>query len=72
MSEMLGSASSARKMAAPMPIGTEMSSDSRDVTTVPNMNGTAPKFSCTGSQVLVKMKFQPNLWRDRADPTQSS
>src|ERR1051326_4316126 len=36
------------------------------------MNGSAPNFSKTGSQVLVKKKFQPNLCRGRAELWMSS
>src|SRR5579863_2043049 len=36
------------------------------------MNGSAPKFSATGSQVEVTKKFQPNLCRGRAELRYSS
>src|SRR5919201_45695 len=53
-------ASSARKIAAPMPRGTAISSASSDDTTVPYTNGRTPNRSATGSHVEVTRRRQPN------------
>src|ERR1700689_3162630 len=36
------------------------------------MKGSAPKSPELGSQTLVKKKSRPNLWREAAEPVQSS
>src|SRR5215467_8857801 len=72
LSEILGGASSARKIAAPIPRGTAMMSAIAAVITVPYMNGKAPKFSSMGSQVEVRKKARPNLCLGNAESCQSS
>ena len=71
-SEIRGGASSARKIAPPTPRGTAMSKQTAEVTTVPYMNGKAPKFSKTGSQVEVTKNHHPNLCRGSAELRYSS
>src|SRR5580704_11350699 len=72
VSETLAGASSARKMAAPMPRGTAISKASAEVTKVPKIKGSAPKSPALGSQTRVTKKAKPNLWRARTEPCQSS
>src|SRR5271169_5908742 len=72
VSETLAGASSARKMAAPMPRGTAMSRATIEVTNVPKMKGSAPNSPALGSQTRVTKKAKPNLWRARTEPCQSS
>src|SRR5271167_1697732 len=72
VSETLAGASSARKMAAPMPRGTAMSRATIEVTNVPKMKGSAPNSPALGSQTRVAKKAKPNLWRARTEPCQSS
>src|SRR6266436_7698356 len=71
-SETLAGASSARKMAAPMPSGTAIRSETPAVTVVPNMNGSAPNWSKIGSQTEVRKKLKPNLCRARTEPCHNS
>ena len=59
--ETLGGAYSAKKMAAPTPMGTAIKSATKAVTQVPKINGRAPKFSATGSQTRLNKKPIPNL-----------
>src|SRR6185312_4975860 len=70
--EARGGASSDRKMAQPRPSGAAMISATKDVTTVPYMNGSAPNSPVTGFQSCVNAKDQPNLARDRLDAEMSS
>src|SRR5271157_743467 len=72
VSETLAGASSARKMAAPMPRGTAKSRASAEVTNVPKMKGSAPNSPALGSQTRVAKKANPNLWRASTEPCQSS
>src|ERR1035438_1016341 len=64
-------ASSERNIAAPSPSGVEISRARNDVTTVPKMNGNAPKSSVTGFHWEEVRNPQPNLWRDSAELAQS-
>src|SRR5271167_2750095 len=72
VSETLAGASSARKIAAPIPSGTAISRASAEVTSVPKMKGSAPNSPELGSQTRVAKKAKPNLWRARIEPCQSS
>src|SRR5215470_4352047 len=72
VSEILGGASSARKIAAPIPRGTAMMSAIAAVITVPYMNGKAPNLSSMGSQVEVRKKAKPNLCLGIEESCQSS
>src|SRR5438445_11258895 len=61
--ESFGGASSARKIAEPTPRGTAISSESSEVTHVPNTNGRAPKSPTFGSHTCVNRKCHPNFVR---------
>ena len=63
----LGGAYSAKKIAAPTPIGIAIKSATKDVTQVPKINGRAPKFSATGSQTRLNKKPIPNLCKDSCE-----
>src|SRR5215472_6549294 len=72
VSEIRGGASSARKMAAPMPRGTAMNRATAAVTTVPYTNGKAPNSPSMGFQVVVLKKAKPNLCLGIAESRHSS
>ena len=63
-------ASSVRYAAVAMPNGTAINSAIREETSVPYINGRAPNWSATGSQVDVTRKWNPNFLMapDRPDP----
>src|SRR5258708_224268 len=60
-------ASSAKNMATPTPRGTAIKSARVDDTRVPQIKGSAPKFSATGSQICLVRNDHPNAWRERAE-----
>src|SRR5277367_6189700 len=66
VSEILGGANSARKMAAPIPRGTAINNAMLEVTKVPYINGRAPNWSASGSQTSLMKNRSPNLWRGSA------
>src|ERR1700730_114029 len=67
VSESLGGASSARKMAAPIPRGIAIMRATTYETKVPYMKGSAPYSSAIGSQTSVNRKRKPNLCRGSAE-----
>ena len=65
-------ASSVRYAAVAMPNGTAINSAIREETSVPYINGRAPNWSATGSQVDVTRKWNPNFLMAPTDPIHSS
>ena len=51
----------------PTPSGTAMINATIEVTNVPMINGNAPNYCATGSQLDVVMKSRPNFWRESAE-----
>src|SRR3972149_1859582 len=58
---------SVRNMAMPMLMGTAMTMAIAEETSVPHIEGRAPNWSATGSQVLVQMKPRPKALIESQD-----
>ena len=64
--------SSEMNTAMPRAIGVEIASARMDEYSVPQMNGRAPNWPATGSQVCVVQKLRPNFWMESMDSRVSS
>src|SRR5439155_22852474 len=67
-----GGAGAVRNTALAMLSGTARNSATREETSVPKMNGSAPNRSFTGSHSELVRKRAPNFWMARCEPRQSS